>query len=92
MSKKITILVVSSILTLLVTVGCRKDNVCNCTVTRETTRSGQWKEESKRKVKEIQDGKCTDRVDVLSPASSITIAGGKSTFTTNGVRDVFECK
>ena len=92
MSNKITILVLSSILTLLVTVGCRKDNVCNCTVTRETTRSGQWKEESKRKVKEIQDGKCTDRVDVLSPASSITIAGGKSTFTTNGVRDVFECK
>jgi hypothetical protein len=92
MSNKITILVLSSILTLLVTVGCRKDNVCNCTVTHETTRSGQWKEESKRKVKEIQDGKCTDRVDVLVMPTSITIGGGASRFTTNGVRDVFECK
>ncbi len=92
MSNKITILVLSSILTLLVTVGCRKDNVCDCTVTHETTRSGQWKRESTRKVKEIQDGKCTDHIDVLVMPTSITVAGAGTVMSTNGIRDVFECK
>lgn len=91
MSKSLPILFLSTILTLLVTVGCRKDNVCNCTVTRETTATGQWKEESKRKVKEIQDGKCEDRVEVLVWPNTITIPQGTK-YTSNGVRDVFECK
>ena len=91
MSKNISILVFSSLLTLLVTVGCRKNNVCNGTVTHETTASGQWKEESKRKVKEIQDGKCTDRVEVLVWPTSRSTPNGV-VYSTNGVRDVFECK
>ncbi|MEY4861356.1 MAG: hypothetical protein RL059_1055 [Bacteroidota bacterium] len=73
--------------------GCKKNNPCNCEVTYQTTKSGKWKTESTRTVQEFHDGKCNDgdRTEVIVWPTSINTTAG-STMTTNGIREIYDCK
>lgn len=94
MLKALTQITISAGLVLSMTlVSCKKNNLCNCTVEYQTTKSGKWKTESTRTVQEFHDGKCNDgdRTDVIVWPTSISTTSG-SVMSSNGIREIYDCK